>query len=66
MYEWSPSDGAPVVMTKWYENSAAQPSENRFQYRKENYYSAFGFITNKRWFNNFESGDEAVSICEPK
>ena len=59
------SDGAPVVMTKWYQDSAAQPIDNGYHPRAENYYSTFG-VTNKRWFNNFGSTNEVFSICEPK
>ena len=60
------SDGAPVVMKKWYQNSAAQPSDNSYQYRKEKYYSAFGFKSAMGWFNNFHDSNKEYTICEPK
>ena len=60
------SDGAPVVTTKWYENSAtAQPFDNGYQKRSENYYSYFG-LYHTYWFNNFNEENNAFSICEPK
>ena len=58
------SDGAPVVMKKWYRNSAAQPSDNTYQRRAENNYSTFG-LSFKGWFNNFNDRSTQYSICEP-
>ena len=59
------SDRVPVVTTKWYQNSAAQPSDNGYQKRSENYYSYFG-LYHTYWFNNFNEENNAFSICEPK
>ena len=58
------SDGVPVVTTKWYQNSAAQPSANGYQKRDENRYSTFG-LSYKGWFNNFNDKSTEYSICEP-
>ena len=59
------SDGAPVVIKKWYDSSAAQPLSNWNQKRNKNNYSAFG-LKHKGWFNNFLDSSKEFSICEPK
>ena len=59
------SDGAPIVIKKWYDSSAAQPLSNWNQKRNENNYCTFG-LKHKGWFNNFHDSNKEFSICEPK
>jgi len=58
------SDEKPVTIAKWYQKNVAQPLDNTYQKRSENYFSAFGFKTYKGWFNNFTT-NKLPYVCEP-
>ena len=53
------SDGAPVVMNKWYKVSS-------YIKKDENRYSVFGVSQFTGWINSFNDQGKSFSICEPK